>query len=149
MGLALVGILCYYPFATFLYSNLQFVNKINDIKFHSQFIVYFVQVKFIFVALNTFLRSTPALVIIRLIIMGGLMLLLAVHSIRTVPCLVQSVNHIFSISSLNISYVSISMILAISNYNFSRCRSLNIHCAGFNVPGNCYNLDSSRITTFL
>ena len=40
MGASLVGILCYYPLATFLYSNLQFVNKATDLKFHPQFVVY-------------------------------------------------------------------------------------------------------------
>lgn len=57
MGLALVGILAYYPFATFLYSNLQFVNKVTDLKFHPQFVVYLAQVKLIFSALSSFLPS--------------------------------------------------------------------------------------------
>lgn len=40
MGGALVGILAYYPFATFLYANLQFMNKDTDLKYNPQFLVY-------------------------------------------------------------------------------------------------------------
>ena len=98
---------CYYPFATFLYSNLQFVNKTTDIKFHPQFIVYIAQIKFIFSTLASFLHSTSSLVIIRLMIMSGFMFILALISITKTPCMVQSVNHIFSVSYFNISYVRI------------------------------------------
>ncbi len=40
MAGGLVGILAYYPFATFLYANLQFINKDTDLKYHPQFVVY-------------------------------------------------------------------------------------------------------------
>ena len=57
MGGALVGILAYYPFATFLYSNLQFMNKDTDLKFDPQFIVYLAQAKLIFASLSSFLHT--------------------------------------------------------------------------------------------
>ena len=36
----IIGILMYYPFSTFLYANLQFMNKDTDLKYLPEFVVY-------------------------------------------------------------------------------------------------------------
>ena len=71
MGGALVGILAYYPFATFLYANLQFVNKDTDLKYNPQFMVYLAQAKLIFSSLASFLHSSDSSLIVRLALMAA------------------------------------------------------------------------------
>lgn len=80
MGGALVGILAYYPFATFLYANLQFINKDTDLKYHPQFMVYLAQTKLIFSSVASFLHSSNTSMIIRITLMGAALLFLGIKS---------------------------------------------------------------------
>lgn len=73
----IIGILSYYPFATFLYSNLQFLNKDTDLKYHPQFIVYLAQAKLIFSSVASFFHTTTGQLVARHSIMAASMLFLA------------------------------------------------------------------------
>ena len=46
MGLGLLGILIYYPVATFFYPNFQFLDKTLDLKYNPSFTVLVLQGKF-------------------------------------------------------------------------------------------------------
>ena len=105
MGAALVGILCYYPFATFLYANLQFVNKNTDLKYNPQFMVYLAQAKLIFASLASFLHSTKTSLIIRLTLMAATILLLAFTSAYHQPCLVVNANIFHTAGYVSVAYV--------------------------------------------
>lgn len=107
MGGALVGILAYYPFATFLYANLQFVNKDTDLKYNPQFMVYLAQAKLIFSSLASFLHSSNTSLIVRLALMASTILFLGLMSVYKQPCLVAQSNIFHSAGYFSVSYVSV------------------------------------------
>ena len=112
MGGALIGLLAYYPFATFLYANLQFINKDTDLKYHPQFMVYLAQAKLIFSSLASFLHSSDTSLIIRITLMAATALFLGIKSALSEPCLVKSANIFHTAGYLSISHVFFALFLA-------------------------------------
>ncbi|KAL4473469.1 hypothetical protein ABPG72_012148 [Tetrahymena utriculariae] len=57
MFFALLGLLIYYPFTTFIFPNIQFIQKATDLKYQPSFLVLFQQGQLIVLGATSFLRS--------------------------------------------------------------------------------------------
>ncbi|EAR90173.2 transmembrane protein, putative (macronuclear) [Tetrahymena thermophila SB210] len=57
MFFALFGLLIYYPFTTFIFPNIQFIQKATDLKYQPSFLVLFQQGQLIVLGATSFLRS--------------------------------------------------------------------------------------------
>jgi len=85
-GLAL---LMYYPLASFVFPNLQFADKLLDLKFEPSFLVMFQQTRLLMAAAASWY---PDAIMTRLLVALLTFLLLAYLNQRMQPCLVHSVN---------------------------------------------------------
>ena len=76
--IGLITLIAYYPLATFMYSNLQFVNKSSDLKYNPNFMVYLAQAKLIIAILASFFSSDNAIQLsVRIGLSSAVMLFLA------------------------------------------------------------------------
>ncbi|KAL4473833.1 hypothetical protein ABPG74_022697 [Tetrahymena malaccensis] len=57
MFFALLGLFIYYPFTTFIFPNIQFIQKATDLKYQPSFLVLFQQGQLIVLGATSFLRS--------------------------------------------------------------------------------------------
>ena len=76
--IGLITLIAYYPLATFMYSNLQFVNKSSDLKYNPNFMVYLAQAKLIIAILASFFSSDNTIQLsVRIGLSSAVMLFLA------------------------------------------------------------------------
>ncbi len=83
IGVGLLVLILYYPLATFMYANLQFVNKGSDLKYAPNFMVYLAQVKLIIAILASFFRKDNTIQLtVRLLLSAAAVSFLAFLSFR-------------------------------------------------------------------
>ncbi len=99
----MVGIIVYYPMATFMFPNLQFQDKLLDLKFYPSFLVLLSQVKLFMSCLQAFYADQIYVV---LIFTSVTMFTLGIICLRWKPCLVKNANLWYTTEYLLISCVS-------------------------------------------
>ena len=107
-----LAVVCtYYPFATFIFSNLQFANKDADIKFSPSFVVLLSQVKLLVAGLNIFMRSGEIDIVMRLAILAVALTGLGVVSAKTEPCIVPRMNIYFTALYILAAWINLMAIV--------------------------------------
>ena len=92
MALSIVGLVAYLPAATFLYSNVQFINRATDLKYHPQYMVYLALTKLLFSMLSSFLSYDIVLIVMRQVLMAAILMLLGLYILKRQPCIVAEAN---------------------------------------------------------
>jgi len=102
VGCAALGILIYYPMATFMNPNLQFADKLLDLKFKSSFLVIYSQINLFISGLSCFYRED---IIVMLCFSAGSMFGMGLLCIKMQPCLVSNANIWYSAKYFFIAWV--------------------------------------------
>ncbi len=103
VGCALLGIIVYYPMSTFMYPNLQFQNKMLDLKFYPTFLIVMSQIMLFVSGLGCFYKTEPSVVLCFLAIS---MLVMGLVCLKIQPCLVKRANLWFAVKYLLTGWVS-------------------------------------------
>lgn len=94
---AIVCMAAYYPISAYVSPNFQFAEKSLDLKYKPSYLVLFFQCKFILVAAQVLLTSTPqdtTLEIIYISVIIAILVVLAFTVLKTQPCLIKWFNYL-------------------------------------------------------
>ena len=108
MTCSLMGLFLYYPVATFMSSNLQFQNKLLDLKMNPTFLVIMNQIMLLISGLTCFYSDE---IIVILVFNTVSMLFMGILSIFWKPCLVKEVNIWIAVKFLLVAMVNIKIII--------------------------------------
>eukprot|EP01006_Ploeotia_vitrea_P052716 TRINITY_DN67718_c7_g3_i1.p1 TRINITY_DN67718_c7_g3~~TRINITY_DN67718_c7_g3_i1.p1 ORF type:complete len:812 (-),score=438.40 TRINITY_DN67718_c7_g3_i1:1643-3946(-) len=84
-----IGVSVYYPTASFMYPNMQFVDKSLDIKFETTFLIFVAQGKLFLSGMASFFPDDPYFILVSALAVYTLFL---VSNVSGEPCLVKRVN---------------------------------------------------------
>eukprot|EP00002_Diphylleia_rotans_P039127 TRINITY_DN9002_c0_g1_i1.p1 TRINITY_DN9002_c0_g1~~TRINITY_DN9002_c0_g1_i1.p1 ORF type:complete len:1504 (+),score=222.72 TRINITY_DN9002_c0_g1_i1:71-4582(+) len=132
-----IGIIFYYPVATFLYPNLQFQDQALDIKFDPTFVVIFAQASLIYAGAAAYFTTYPNVMLLLAAILYGVM---AIVNQKMQPCLVGSINKWRTLVLLMTSYTALCSLFV---YNGAPIMLMYIILL-FGWVAACYRIYSQR-----
>lgn len=88
VGLAMIGVVIYYPLSTYLLPTFQYSDHSLDLKYKSSYVIVFVQVKLVILAVNTLFQTFENAILYQLIVGLALMVLTLILHFRIRPCLI-------------------------------------------------------------
>lgn len=114
IAVSIFVLIVYYPLATFMYANLQFVNKGSDLKYAPNFIVYLAQVKLIIAILASFFRrDVTAELIVRIVLSAASLAFLALLSYKQQPCIIAKANIWHTMGYLICTWIALSTLIVV------------------------------------
>ena len=114
ISVSIFVLVVYYPLATFMYANLQFVNKGSDLKYAPNFIVYLAQVKLILAILASFFRRNETIqLVVRLVLSAASIAFLALLSYLHQPCIIAKANIWHTMSYLICTWIVLCTLIVV------------------------------------
>jgi hypothetical protein len=101
--IGVIGLLIYYPLATYLYASLQFQDKSLDFKYRPSYIVLLSQLKLVIGGLNSFFNQNKIIVV--LVAGLAIMVFCAIYVIAKKPCLIKKINYIDFATYITVAWV--------------------------------------------
>ena len=102
--LGFIGIMVYYPLATFMFANLQFQDKDLDLKYKPTFLIVLAQIKLLLAGISAFWQDNSDIGV-RIGAAIICFLWMAVYNHKNQPCMIKKANLIHTISYIALIWV--------------------------------------------